>query len=247
MPRWNYKPKTKRRLPHWQFPDATLFVTFRLAGSIAKPYLRKYKAAKDFLEAELKHWQPKAESGDETALAVIEQRQLEFRRQWFVEFEDLLHREAHGPTWLKEESVAQQVADSLHYRDGKIFRLDAFCIMSNHVHTVFAPFFSEAEWLDYEEAHAAFNSDVVLSNLMQSLKGYTAWQCNQLLGRKGQFWEHESYDHIVRNADAQARIVRYVLNNPVKAGLVEQWQDWRWHYVRSDLVMDGDDLVPQPV
>jgi len=29
--------------------------------------------------------------------------------------------------------------------------------------------------------------------------------------------------------------VRYVLNNPVKAGLINKWRDWRWNYVRAEL------------
>ena len=56
---------------------------------------------------------------------------------------------------------------------------------------------------------------------MQSLTGYTAWKANRLLGRSGAFWHHESYDHAVRNVSEWQRIITYVLNNPVKAGLVD--------------------------
>ena len=68
---------------------------------------------------------------------------------------------------------------------------------------------------------------------MQSLKGYTARKANQLLGRSGAFWHHESYDHCVRNSNEWRRIVNYVLNNPVKAGLVDEWEKWRWSYYRT--------------
>ncbi len=241
MPRWNYEPKTKRRLPHWQYPDATLFVTFRLADSIPKSVIRRYAAAKQWLEAELKQLRQRGE--DDATLLLIDHRMTEFRREWLREFEDRLHSEETGPTWLKQPEVAQLVADSLHYRDGKEFRLDAYCVMANHVHTVFAPYFSDEEWQAYEAA-AELRDNRVLSNLMQSLKGYTAREANRLLGRSGQFWEHESYDHIVRNWGSYERIVKYVLNNPVKAGLVESWEAWPWSYQRKSESLEpvsGDD------
>jgi REP element-mobilizing transposase RayT len=68
---------------------------------------------------------------------------------------------------------------------------------------------------------------------MQSLKGYTAREANKVLGRRGQFWDPESYDHEVRNGGEFRRIREYILNNPVKAGLVQDWRDWRWSWVEG--------------
>ena len=59
-------------------------------------------------------------------------------------------------------------------------------------------------------------------------------RCNSILFRRGQFWEHESFDHVIRAGKFSATIM-YVLNNPVKAGLVKHWKDWRWNYCRSDI------------
>src|SRR5207253_3585868 len=72
-----------------------------------------------------------------------------------------------------------------------------------------------------------------LASIMQSLKGYTAFQSNRLLERKGEFWAHESYDHYVRDAEEWNHIMAYVLNNPVKAGYVADWRDWKWNYRRE--------------
>jgi hypothetical protein len=68
---------------------------------------------------------------------------------------------------------------------------------------------------------------------MQSLKGFTAYECNRFLGREGEFWAHESFDHFVRDHEEWSRIIAYVLNNPVKAGYVSKWQEWRWSYRRT--------------
>ena len=54
-----------------------------------------------------------------------------------------------------------------------------------------------------------------------------------MLKREGAFWQSESYDHVVRNDVELKRIIAYVLNNPVKAGLVENWQDWPYSYVNE--------------
>ena len=62
---------------------------------------------------------------------------------------------------------------------------------------------------------------------MKSLKGATAREANRLLGLTGEpFWQKESYDHWVRNASELERIRAYIETNPVKAGLVQNPQDY---------------------
>lgn len=65
---------------------------------------------------------------------------------------------------------------------------------------------------------------------MQHLKGNTARRASQLLGRTGHFWQRESYDHYARDGRELERIVVYVLDNPVKAGLAASREGWRWGY-----------------
>ena len=80
------------------------------------------------------------------------------------------------------------------------------------------------------------DDNAVLSIIMQSLKGYTARKCNIALGRRGAFWQHESFDRAIRDEEEFDRTVRYVLDNPVKAGLVTTWRDWKWTYCRPQLI-----------
>jgi REP element-mobilizing transposase RayT len=107
--------------------------------------------------------------------------------------------------------------------------------MSNHVHTVFSPFLAEKDLGEIlSPAGLVFMSkNPPLDAIMKSLKGYSAWEANRALGRKGTFWEQESYDHVVRDDAEFRRIVNYVLNNPVKAGLVKDWRQWKWSYRRN--------------
>ena len=235
MSQFGYQQFYHRNRPHLQPPGATLFVTFRLAGSVPQAVVRQYQAEKVWLEKEWQRIRKLASASGASEIAAHEDRLRTFHRRWFRKFEDLLHAEKTGPTWLKEERLARVVSDSLHYLDGQTYRLDAYCIMSNHVHAVFALLLSEERLqetghggrLRYESAAPT------LAEMMQSLKGYTAREANRLLGRRGTFWEHESYDHVVRDAGEFDRIVTYVLNNPVKAGLVRDWRQWRWNWRRQ--------------
>ena len=110
--------------------------------------------------------------------------------------------------------------------------------MANHVHVVFTPLAMQPSDIAQTDSLRANNSDAepnyhALSFIMQSLKGYTAWKANRLLGRSGKFWHHESYDHVVRDPIELQRIVTYVLNNPVKAGLVDKCEKWQWSYYKN--------------
>lgn len=63
-----------------------------------------------------------------------------------------------------------------------------------------------------------------LSGILHSWKSFTAKEANRLLERTGEFWQKESYDRIVRAAGDLENTVRYVRENPRKAGL----HNWRW-------------------
>jgi REP element-mobilizing transposase RayT len=227
MSHFNYQPAYRRNLPHFQPPGATFFVTFRLAGSIPQNVVRQWNREREWL-AHLAR----------TNATHYDRVKRDFERGWFKKFELLLDGATVGPVWLKDERVASIVAESLHYRHEKVYRLDAFTIMSNHVHTVIKPLPMDQDEGMHSHLEMRKNWQVdgleyqSLAAIMQSLKGYTAFKANQLLGREGEFWAHESYDHWIRDYDEGQRTVAYVLNNPLKAGYVKRWQDWKWNYRR---------------
>jgi REP element-mobilizing transposase RayT len=116
-----------------------------------------------------------------------------------------------GPMYLRQESIARAVVDSL-YRGVDLghYQLGPFVVMSNHVHVLLLP-----------------KTDP--SRLLKSIKGWTAREANRLLGRTGEpFWQRESYDHWVRDENERKTIASYIENNPVKAGLVARPEDYRW-------------------
>lgn len=253
MSHFDFKQFYRRNLPHVQPPEATLFVTFRLANSIPQSVLEEWRREKKRLEAEQLRREATTVEELDPAVAVEERRA--FQRRWFSKFESAMHEETAGPVWLKDHRVAEIISEALHHRDGDVYRLDAFSIMPNHVHTVFAPLLTEptarklAEriWVrklakrgervtQTDSLPESDDERSVLSVIMQSLKGYTARQCNLTLGRSGEFWQHENFDHVVRDQSEFRRTLKYVLNNPVKAGFVSCWQDWKWNYCRAPLI-----------
>ena len=120
-----------------------------------------------------------------------------------------------GPMYLREAGVAQCVADAIQQGAGGSYTLHAWVVMPNHVHLLITP-------------------RTGVTELLRQLKGYTARQGNQLLGRTGTpFWQAESYDHLVRNSDEFRRIERYIVQNPVRAGLARSAEEYLWSSARS--------------
>src|SRR6185295_4299064 len=111
-----------------QPPGATFFVTFRLAGSLPQIVLARWN--------EERQWLAHLERDNPSYHASVK---LDFERRWFTKFESLLDGATSGPVWLREDRIAAIVAESLHYRHRKKYRLDAFSIMPNHVHSVVKP------------------------------------------------------------------------------------------------------------
>lgn len=238
MTHFDYKEFYERKRPHIHPPDATLFVTFRLAGSIPKSTIREYRAKKDWFENELKRIAREELGNSSTALEKQKEQILEFHRIWFRKFEKILHQAKDGPMWLGESEIRQIVFDKLIEESGKKYRLDAFSIMSNHVHIVFKPNLSLTNLVeDKTSIRPEFvRESETLAEIMQSIKGVTARKANLELKRSGSFWETESYDHYVRDGAEFYRVIKYTINNPVKAKLVSRWEDWKGIYLAERLL-----------
>lgn len=226
MSQFDYKRSYSRNRPHLHPPGATLFITFRLAGSVPKTVLSEYQHEKVWIEKEFERLARR------TDRSIVEKehesRLVDFHRTWFVRFENILDKAKDGPMWLGKESVRRIIAGKFLEADVTNYRLDAFSIMSNHVHCVLKPNLSETSLTEVPGSRGAsyVSADPTLSRIMQVIKGSTAREANKLLGRSGPFWEKESYDHAVRDEAEFHRVVKYTLNNPVKAGLASNWRDW---------------------
>lgn len=220
----------RRNLPHWYVPDAMHFVTFRLAGTLPREVLERLKSRK----AEMLLRRPPDVSPA--------QHRERVHKQLFAEYDRYLdaHREIR---WLDDARVAALVRRSLYFLNGKKYGLVCWCVMPNHVHLLIRPFDLDAptqrerELLDPGECD---DQRGPLSAIMHSLKSYTAHEANKLLRRTGAFWQHESYDHWVRDEDELERIVGYIICNPCAAGLAVKPQAFLWSSAHDRYLYDGD-------
>jgi REP element-mobilizing transposase RayT len=119
-----------------------------------------------------------------------------------------------GVCHLAKPQIAEVVVSALQHFHDRRYRLQAWCVMPNHVHILFQLFPQER-----------------LSSVLHSWKSFTAKKCGGILGNSGQFWQKEYYDHLVRNEGDLGRIAQYIVENPVKAGL----RDWRWVWADESL------------
>jgi putative transposase len=84
----------------------------------------------------------------------------------------------------------------------------AFCIMPDHVHLVLGP--------------SASCDVVAFIGQFKNLTLRMAWQ----QGVTGTFWQKSFWDHFVRDYEDLLAKVRYVLANPQRKGLVDEWQEY---------------------
>jgi REP element-mobilizing transposase RayT len=187
-------------LPHWEMEGAIYSVTFRLGDSLPQALLSQFEFERNDIVQTAKQLR--------RDLTEAEKRRLADLRGRFDEALDA----GHGACQLARPEVAEMVYRALHFFEGQRYALLAACVMPNHVHAVFAPLHGHA-----------------LADILHSWKSFTSNQANKLLGTTGPFWEREYFDHLVRNAAELERIIRYVVDNPRKAGL----KDWKWVWARN--------------
>jgi putative DNA methylase len=220
---------TRRNLPHWYVPGAIHFVTFRLEGSLPKTVLDQLREERARERRMLGEREPPP-AGRER-----------LNKKWFARFDAQLDR-GQGPLFLTQPAVAALVRRSLYFLHGERYHLLAYCIMPNHVHTLFQPLDEEVGTAaDLQDAEEKDDSLSPLAKTMHSLKSYTAHRINELLGRSGTFWQGESYDHWVRDEDELGRIIDYIAANPVKARLVQRPHEWYFCSAHDRHLHDGSE------
>src|SRR5262249_33685958 len=183
--------------PHFDGAGVTQHVCFHLFDSLP--------------ESLLTQWREELRRRETSKVRLAE---IDAQREWRRRLHDALDR-GYGSCFLRDERLAKVVEDALLYFEGDRYSLHAWCVMPNHVHTLFTP-------LD----------DFRMSNIVHSWKSFTAHECNNILGRTGKFWEREPFDRYIRNPRHFDNAVAYIESNPVKAGLCEDPTDWLWSSAR---------------
>ena len=112
------------------------------------------------------------------------------------------------PVFSDIQIARRVVAEMEHLQDLAVVHSMAWVVMPDHLH-----------WL-FELKSGS------LPALMQALKGRSALAVNKAHGTKRLTWQKGYHDHGVRAEEDIIEMARYVVNNPVRAGLVKQREDY---------------------
>ncbi|HNX34050.1 MAG TPA: transposase [Kiritimatiellia bacterium] len=178
-------------LPHWSAEKAIYHVCFRLADSVPASQRRRWLEERESLAAQLR-----------TAHGALTEADVNDLRGMFSDKVNAYLDQGCGGCLLREAACAKCVADAVSFFDGMRYRLHAWCVMPNHVHVIVEP---AGRW--------------ALGKIVHGWTCFTAKALNRILGRSGAIWQHEPYDHIIRSVREYVYQVKYVWENPDKAGI----------------------------
>ncbi len=205
-------------LPHFQQSGQAYFLTWSLIDALPpkamEVYSRQLKQIKFNIDI------AKKKNSNEAVLAALQMEYVTFRRKYMKAFDNLLDLQTKFSVDLSKKDNQQIVLESLCFWEGKRLENYAICVMKNHVHWVFRL---------YEKNE--LNTAVYLQDILQSVKRYSSNKINKLEGLKGALWQKESFDTTIRDDKHLFRAVEYTINNPVEAGLVNEWSKWEGTYI----------------
>ena len=193
----------KRRWSEPLTPDET---AKGFKGWYSSKYLPHFDSpgAQQYITYRLADSLPAERESEWAAILAIED-DLEKQRQ-LERYLDL----GHGACHLRNRCIAQVVQENLWHKDGVQYRLLGWVVMPNHVHTLLEIWRTP------------------LGEVVKGWKSYTSKVANKILGREGTFWQDDYFDRYIRDGDHYRRVVRYIEDNPIKAGLVRVAAEWPW-------------------
>lgn len=197
----------RRNLPHWHPEGKSIFITWRLYGSLPASMVKRNRTGRNAC----------ATSKNARATKPSEVAPEDSPGREFARLDAALDSAKRGPLWLAiPEFAAYAEYPIVHGAELGRYQLHAYVVMPNHVHILLDP------W-------------VPLAKISGRLKGVAACDINARLGRTGKpLWQDESFDHWIRTAAEFERIRHYIEWNPVQAGLVARPEDWKWSSAGSE-------------
>jgi len=119
------------------------------------------------------------------------------------------------------------VLDAVRNFHQKRYELFAVCVMPDHVHFLIQPWPKE----DDDAGNVVFWP---LSDLVHSIKSFSAHKINKIERKSGVIWEKERFDRYVRSDRDLEEKFHYILRNPWDTGVVGQNEDYPWAWTQDD-------------
>ncbi len=113
-------------------------------------------------------------------------------------------------TFFNDFVLARIMINEMQYVEMEgLVESKAWVLMPDHLH-----------WL------IGLTEESSLSRVMNFVKGRSSRLINKHLGRKGTVWQNAFYDHALRKDEDIKDAARYLVSNPLRAGLVDCLTDY---------------------
>jgi REP-associated tyrosine transposase len=191
-------------LPHCDYPGLTQLITFRLADSM-----------------------PASRRGEWEHLLTIKDTRDKRKR-----LEEYLDRGV-GECALRDVQIAQVAEDSLLFFHEQRYDLLAWCIMPNHVHAL-VDVCQTPLWRimrSWKRFIATFSNRPQTERRSPTRHPDTMAR-NAPARRAALQWQREYWDTFMRDEQQECKAIRYIENNPIKAGLCKMAENWPFSSAR---------------
>jgi REP element-mobilizing transposase RayT len=146
------------------------------------------------------------------------------RKIFFITFSTLRR-------WILPSLAREIVMETCLRGDGHRFELHALVVMPDHVHLALTPRWDE---------RGSFS----IPEIMQEIKSVSAHRIGKETGHVGSVWQEESFDRALRREEDLFAKIEYMVNNPVRAGLVSAAVEYRWTWIEGTGLRTGEAPVP---
>ena len=130
---------------------------------------------------------------------------------------------AAGARALEEHAFTRQCIDALRrYSEKHRLGIMAYCFMPDHLHLLLQG-----------------RPGASVPDFVKEFKQRAGYDYRQAHGR--QLWQKSYHDHILRGEEDVERVARYVIGNPVRAGLVRHAEDYPYSgsFVWGQAIMEA--------
>lgn len=216
------KEQYRRNLPHFHKGGQEFFITSKLKGAFPANVLTEYEDKIDFLKSKLENLQK--HNAKENEISDLK-RELHFVRNRHLDMIDtILAKNTSTSINLNLPENEQIMFEAFQFYEGKRLENHAFCVMRNHFHWVMRLFEEDEN-----------GKKLVSQDIMKLIHGVTARKINLIENKIGRtVWKGEAFETTIRNDRHWHNAIMYTINNPVKAGLVADWRDWKGTWCAFD-------------
>ena len=149
---------------------------------------------------------------------------IEQQRRYFITGEKYLDR-GNGWTPFEIPDACEACLGALQVMADEGWPVESAVIMPNHVHMLIR----------------RDDSEYGLRAILKRFKGRSGRWVNQALSREGSLWQEDWFDRWMRDEWEVRKTKKYIKLNPVKAGLANSPEEFRWYFPR--LRAAGNELI----